>query len=172
MFDEETGLYYLRSRYYNADWCRFLNADAIFAGNLYGYCNNSVITCYDPNGYIAENNTITDSITNTFIFEYEISSSNTVIGTFRIDPNLGKKIYDVPLYCQGDYLLCWAFCQVMVEDFHSGTVRSQEDAKKRAIEIAIAEHGEKDWNQGGHPNNVSDFWASETKKSQACMVFI
>ena len=29
VFDEETGLYYLRSRYYNAQWGRFVNADAL-----------------------------------------------------------------------------------------------------------------------------------------------
>lgn len=27
VYDEETGLYYLRSRYYNPEWKRFLNAD-------------------------------------------------------------------------------------------------------------------------------------------------
>ena len=27
VFDEETALYYLRSRYYNAERCRFVNAD-------------------------------------------------------------------------------------------------------------------------------------------------
>ena len=27
VFDEETGLYHLRSRYYNAERCRFVNAD-------------------------------------------------------------------------------------------------------------------------------------------------
>ena len=27
VYDEETGLYYLRSRYYNPEWARFLNAD-------------------------------------------------------------------------------------------------------------------------------------------------
>ena len=27
IFDEETGLYYLRSRYYNPNLCRFINAD-------------------------------------------------------------------------------------------------------------------------------------------------
>ena len=27
VFDEETGLYYLRSRYYNPRWGRFVNAD-------------------------------------------------------------------------------------------------------------------------------------------------
>jgi len=28
LWDEETGLYYLRSRYYDPVWGRFLNADA------------------------------------------------------------------------------------------------------------------------------------------------
>ena len=26
VYDEDTGLYYLRSRYYRCEWCRFLNA--------------------------------------------------------------------------------------------------------------------------------------------------
>ena len=30
VFDEETGLYYLRSRYYNAERSRFVNADSVF----------------------------------------------------------------------------------------------------------------------------------------------
>ncbi len=33
VFDEETGLYYLRSRYYNAQWGRFVNADALITDN-------------------------------------------------------------------------------------------------------------------------------------------
>ena len=33
VYDEETGLYYLRSRYYNPEWARFLNADTR-AGNI------------------------------------------------------------------------------------------------------------------------------------------
>ncbi len=28
-YDEETGLYYLNSRYYNPEWGRFINADGI-----------------------------------------------------------------------------------------------------------------------------------------------
>ena len=43
VFDEETGLYYLRSRYYNAVVGRFLNEDALLSGNLYSYCNNDAI---------------------------------------------------------------------------------------------------------------------------------
>ena len=57
VFDEETGLYYLRSRYYNPQWGRFVNADAHMsfskkntAYNLYSYCNNSVTTQKDIYG--------------------------------------------------------------------------------------------------------------------------
>ena len=33
VFDEETGLYYLRSWYYNPWWGRFVNADALITDN-------------------------------------------------------------------------------------------------------------------------------------------
>ena len=52
VFDEETGLYYLRSRYYNAVVGRFLNEDALLNGNLYSYCNNDAINYEDPTGFI------------------------------------------------------------------------------------------------------------------------
>ncbi len=45
VFDEETGQYYLRSRYYNPVWGRFLNADTelgkpgkLLNHNLFSYC--------------------------------------------------------------------------------------------------------------------------------------
>ncbi|MBQ4640286.1 MAG: hypothetical protein IJB69_07210 [Clostridia bacterium] len=31
VYDQETGLYYLRSRYYNASLCRFFNTDKVIA---------------------------------------------------------------------------------------------------------------------------------------------
>ena len=46
------GLYYLRSRYYNAVVGRFLNEDALPNGNLYSYCNNDAINYEDPTGFI------------------------------------------------------------------------------------------------------------------------
>ena len=54
VFDEETGLYYLRSRYYNPGWGRFVNADALIDQNLYSYCKNSPIQFHDPSGYREE----------------------------------------------------------------------------------------------------------------------
>ena len=57
VFDEETGLYYLRSRYYNAERCRFVNADKqigcsknIIEKNINAYCNNNPVNFVDYNG--------------------------------------------------------------------------------------------------------------------------
>ena len=57
VYDEETGLYYLRSRYYNPNWCRFVNADAnighsqeIHSHNMMAYCCNRPIGYSDPDG--------------------------------------------------------------------------------------------------------------------------
>ena len=51
VFDEETGLYYLRSRYYNATLSRFINADVLCGNNQYTYCKNSSIALIDNSGY-------------------------------------------------------------------------------------------------------------------------
>ena len=56
-YDAETGLYYLQSRYYNPEWCRFISADElldmnehVFAANLYLYCRNNPIMQKDEQG--------------------------------------------------------------------------------------------------------------------------
>ena len=57
VYDEETGLYYLRSRYYNPSWCRFLFADDTnfttkksIADNMYTYCSSNPVIAYDSDG--------------------------------------------------------------------------------------------------------------------------
>ena len=57
VFDEETGLYYLRSRYYNPGWGRFVNADALITDNtgllcqnLFAYCCNEPVRLEDSEG--------------------------------------------------------------------------------------------------------------------------
>lgn len=54
IYDYETGLYYLRSRYYNPVWCRFINADSVVKGNLYCYCDNNSVMNTDKNGFETE----------------------------------------------------------------------------------------------------------------------
>ena len=60
-YDTETGLYYLQSRYYDPETCRFINADSlIIAGdylqgtNMFAYCLNNPVMYVDPSGYITE----------------------------------------------------------------------------------------------------------------------
>ena len=59
-YDEETNLYYLNSRYYNPEWGRFVNADAIInsnydtiSQNLFVYTSNNFINYSDNDGFSA-----------------------------------------------------------------------------------------------------------------------
>ncbi len=64
VYDNETGLYYLQSRYYDPETGRFLNADDVdFLGasgtvlgyNAFAYCENNAVNDSDPNGCVALN---------------------------------------------------------------------------------------------------------------------
>ena len=68
-YDEETGLYYVSSRYYDPEIGRFINADAVdllgangdfVSYNLFAYCGNNPIIRKDADGYAWE--TIWDAI--------------------------------------------------------------------------------------------------------------
>ena len=56
-YDSETGLYYLESRYYDPETCRFVSADILIAthkksmmSNMFAYCVNNPINYIDING--------------------------------------------------------------------------------------------------------------------------
>ncbi len=52
-YDQETGQYYLRARYYNPEVGRFLQEDTYRGDglNLYAYCANNPVVYYDPSGH-------------------------------------------------------------------------------------------------------------------------
>ena len=63
-FDQESGLYYLNSRYYDPEIGRWVSPDntetmlehlddSIFATNLYAYCLNNPVNYFDPTGEFA-----------------------------------------------------------------------------------------------------------------------
>ena len=61
-YDNETGYYYLQSRYYDPNICRFINADifslvsidTLLGINIFIYCQNDPINFIDPTGYKSE----------------------------------------------------------------------------------------------------------------------
>ena len=65
IFDYETGLYYLKSRYYNPETGRFVNEDAycdtqtsIISTNMFAYCANSPVSQIDPDGFYNRTNAV------------------------------------------------------------------------------------------------------------------
>jgi RHS repeat-associated protein len=63
IYDEETGLYWIRSRYYNPEWKRFVNADSVaylgadgglLSYNLFAYCGNDPVVRTDEGITVAE----------------------------------------------------------------------------------------------------------------------
>ncbi len=76
-YDSDTDLYYLQSRYYDANTGRFINADEpemILDGvyNLFSYCENDPVMYCDPDGYM---------------FKYTLQSRKyTVSGCFNKSP--------------------------------------------------------------------------------------
>ena len=63
-YDFDSGLYYLQSRFYDANTGRFINADeptligangGVVSNNLFAYCDNNPVMKSDPDGHIAAN---------------------------------------------------------------------------------------------------------------------
>ncbi len=58
-FDTETGFYWVQTRYYNPEWCRWISPDSLSyldpeiadGVNLYAYCINDPVNYIDPSGH-------------------------------------------------------------------------------------------------------------------------
>ena len=69
-YDAETGFYYLNSRYYDPEVCRFINADGytstgqgLLGNNMFAYCLNNPINTNDYSGNYAASVGLTANIT-------------------------------------------------------------------------------------------------------------
>lgn len=85
-FDNETQYYYLQSRYYNPEFCRFINADEpsiinskleeIVSYNLFVYCLNNPVNMSDKVGYQPEwAGAICRKAKNTWIYKYFVKAT-------------------------------------------------------------------------------------------------
>jgi len=59
VYDTETGLYYLQTRYYDPEIGRFINADSftstgqgLTGNNMFAYCGNNPVNGSDPTGHM------------------------------------------------------------------------------------------------------------------------
>ena len=82
MWDGTIGLYYLKSRYYNQEYCRIINEDMLvarymrFGDNLYTYCANNPVVYKDQQGTLAAAN---DELSMEQTYPEDVSQSTQVI---------------------------------------------------------------------------------------------
>jgi len=159
VYDTETGLYYLQSRYYDPTTCRFINADVFYETgqgingyNMFAYCNNNPVMYSDPLGTLVTYSGVTYSGQEFHNVPAHQLGWYGQIKEYSID----SVVYDVPLYCQGDTKLCWAYSQTMIEDYNSGITKTQDEADQAAIALAIQQNGS-DWNHSNWPTNCSGY---------------
>ena len=154
-YDTETGLYYLNSRYYDPVVGRFLNADGYVSTgqgmtgyNMFAYCVGNPINLSESNS------SSDDSLPASVAYE-----------NVKINAKISSDVmiyYNVPLYYQGAIGLCWACCQVMVEDYNEGITRTNKQARIRMQEISIKVYGYVS-DEGGWPTNVSNLFSESGK---------
>ena len=94
-YDQETGFYYVSSRYYDPEIGRWINADSVIAGvggsiqgyNMFAYCFNNPVNMSDSSGHWPQwmkdaanwvNNNIIQPVANFFS-----PSTNTISGQFQ-----------------------------------------------------------------------------------------
>ena len=105
VYDTETDLYYLQSRYYNPNLCRFINSDAlvstgqgILGNNMFAYCGNDPVNRKDISGnwwrYIIEE-------VKTEIVEESDGSTRyrtTITYSARYEPDFGCTLEDTQVW--------------------------------------------------------------------------
>ena len=97
VYDTETGLYYLQSRYYDPEVGRFINADGLVAtgvgllgNNMFAYCNNNPSNFKDTGGYLP----ISSGIVSPQISRYELVQTGNGNITEEKDDN-SEKVFKV-----------------------------------------------------------------------------
>ena len=107
-YDNETEYYYLQSRYYDSNICRFINADNadvakdfknIYNGtNIYIYCLNNATNSFDVNGHITVN-LKNKKISNVIVkFARRLMSSWNVTSSVNSKKYILKSVCGVTLY--------------------------------------------------------------------------
>ena len=89
-YDDDSGLYYYRARYYDAGISRFLSKDSlIFNDNLYAYVENNPIKYTDPSGHVIVTGLLVALVLTGITFEVNYCMNNP------IDPSNPGDLVDI-----------------------------------------------------------------------------
>ena len=102
VYDHETGLYYLQSRYYNPEWGRFINSDVFAAtgqgligNNMFVYCGNNPVSRSDDGGCFWD---IVFDVASLVMSVIEVVNNPTDVGAWV---GLACDVIDVAVPCVG-----------------------------------------------------------------------
>ena len=196
-YDSEIEQIYLRARYYDPSLGRFTQQDPAMSGaNWYVYCSNNPVNYTDPmglwesgdenlsreaqeyikyytNGWIeadqdSQNAASDEEFANAERRKDYYHAAANDIRELDAAGRVSGNVYDVQVFMQGDLQLCWAYSQVMVENYNSGTVMTQSEADERAQTIAESVYGKgyfvdgkAVWDRGGWPTNLPP-WSGDS----------
>ena len=183
-YDDETKLYYLKSRYYNPAWGRFLNPDNMLIrndtmvwNNLFSYCSNNFINFTDSTGHY-----IALGYEELYDYQYRIVDGenpeeyvvyvtiNDINYKAKIDNNVIRFTFSEnkkPIYM---YTLASALYDAY-EDIYSEKMygRTVEGLKKELelhnVAYIFTGHERTDTADMGTTKNDSNAWISETLKT-------
>ena len=102
-YDSETSFYYLKTRYYNPQWRRFINADSLFiAGenlingtNMYAYCYDNPVTYTDFSGLKPDKEKTLTILSKTVWVTSKVTSVALLPVSFAVAPVSNKLLDDV-----------------------------------------------------------------------------
>ena len=163
--DGETGMIYLRARYYDPGLGRFISEDPIKDGmNWYVYCNGNPVNRWDPSG-LSDLDDIKDARDNGIIIKTQKGKaaviSNGVTSNYTIrnfgdsdsyefiqNGEVAGNILKVPTAKQPNTLMCTPTSGAMIDSFY------QQETNRNSLSIAQSVFGstnEQDYNQGMRP---------------------
>ena len=134
VYDEETELYYLQSRYYDPEISRFINADALVAtgqgllgNNMFAYCNNNTVNYADPSGMCPHDG--------------KFYTSGPFVGAFQYNP---------------DCFYCAAHGEFWIRDIYGNSYDMTQYEQHEFTQMAICTDGaENAYNSQSHQNQTA-----------------
>ena len=144
VFDDETGLYYLWSRYYSPIRYRFLNADKSILNNLYTYCDNKPLNNIDITGCETKTNASVHKRHGpgkNYGFDNDIKKGTTVFVLFNYEDKNGINWSHVAYKNSKGY---YSSCYVMSEFLdNSRPEASNADSDSDLFFIRTIKYGDK-----------------------------